>query len=215
MLTMSDIKANLKCRECGTPIPHPTAYQTLCDECAKRLKSAIALRPRVCVDCGVTFDGYPKSKRCPACRHERVLRLRAGYRAAERAGKQRKIGETYLCERCGNPYTLTGGLQRYCPDCKDEAALEANRAASREYMRAHRDEQKRSKYAVRYCVICGREITANTSIITCSPECALERRRQRQRAADARRGVGRGSQDYIPTKARGTPRTPKSAKKEE
>lgn len=198
-LRHSEVMSNVVCKDCGKSIPHPTKYQYLCAECARRNKSGSSLRERVCADCGNRFMGYPKSKRCPDCQHARELKLRAEYRSAQKKGHTRVLGGTYLCEVCGKPYILTGGKQKYCPACKESATKEACRALSREKQRRRLADNRVRKAKLRVCVVCGKPLPVGVLGITCSPECALERRRQWQRTADARRG-GSGDTNIVTTK---------------
>jgi len=98
------------------------------------------------------------------------------------------------CERCGGEYILTGGQQRYCKACSDEAIRENRRPKKREYQKDYDPGHKKrraAKEGVRLCVICGEPITgdrAKTPTITCGDACDAERRRLLQNDADIKRG---------------------------
>ena len=162
------------------------------------------VKPRVCQQCGATFEGGPRAMYCPACRLVRRREADKRFRAKGRKA-DRPLGSIDLCARCGREYIVNSSHQKYCPSCAPHAIREADRASSRAWNQAHKEtlyqaknEKRRKK---RYCIICGALITAKTATITCDdPECKRERARQRDRAAYARR-MGLPIPDgYAPTK---------------
>lgn len=72
---------------------------------------------RVCKECGSNFKGGPRAWYCPDCRAERTAKTNQEYRERKARGNSRTIGGTYICELCGEPYTLASGLQRFCDRC--------------------------------------------------------------------------------------------------
>lgn len=91
----------------------------------------------------------------------------------------RSIGSTAYCERCGQPYTVNSGLQRYCPECAPEAVREAANALSRAWNAEHitpeqRRIDRRSHAAEIPCKVCGRMFVPASAALTCSPACATE-----------------------------------------
>lgn len=195
------------CRQCGK-VFLGGPYTLYCPEC--RRQRSVIVKDRICQQCGRSFSGGPRARYCLECRHERRLeqdaRRRArGYRA------ERPLGSIDHCVVCGKEYIVNGGLQKYCPDCAYEAIREADRPMSRKWTQEHketyypqRNERRRSQ---RCCVICGKPITSKTSTVTCEdPACKLERKRQRQRAADAKRGGYAPPKNYTPTKRSGSPK---------
>lgn len=101
-----------------------------------------AMMPRTCRACGRVFDGGPRAWYCPACREERKKQAYRQYRQRKAAGNTRPIGSIDLCEICGKPYTVEGGLQRFCPDCAPAHLKAVDNAQSLAYKQAHPDAVK-------------------------------------------------------------------------
>ncbi len=202
-----EVMRNKVCRTCGKPIPNESQYATVCPECSTKNRSAARNKMRTCIDCGKEFMGYPKSKRCPECQSDADKRHNAEYRRRRKNGVARVIGQFYSCEICGKEYMLTSGQQKYCPDCKDKATRARDAELTRKWISAHHDEIEKRKYVARACVICGKPIPRGSQKITCSPECAKAREKQRRRAVYARKGIGEMPEDYVPTRInrKGTP----------
>lgn len=196
---MPEIRSNVICRECGTPIPHPTRYQKLCDECQQKAIHKDKKVERICIECGRQFIGGPSAKRCPDCKRERDRERARLHQQAKAAGHVRELGRTYICEACGKPYVLNSGMQKYCPDCMEEQRKKDTRAKVNEYMRANKG--KYPQYPrMRVCVICGKILEPGTRGITCSPECAEKRALQQYDASK-----GNPDPDYYPTMGAGHP----------
>ena len=177
------------CSRCGASIPDATKDTALCPECRAQAKRESVVRPRACRTCGKVFPGGPRAWYCPECRAER--KREADRRQRER-GRARKLGSIQICERCGKPYPLTGGRQRYCPDCAPDAVREAVAPKKREQARSYAHKNRRTLLSgVRRCVICGAPIVgerAKAATNTCSEACDAKRRRLRQREAVVKRG---------------------------
>lgn len=90
---------------------------------------------RACIDCGTILLMHIKSKRCPQCQTAANLKSDRESKRRQYAGVSRKLGSTDLCQRCGQPYVVKSGLQRYCPACASIAAQENDRAKSRDLAR--------------------------------------------------------------------------------
>lgn len=142
-----------------------------------------------CKICGAVFMGGPRATYCPVCRAE-IIRQRD--RDRKRNGPSRKLGSTDICAVCGKTYTVTSGMQRYCPDCAIDAIRAIDRAQGREYYQANKEwlkpvrNQRRRKTIV--CVICGKEFPANGKpTVTCSPECHAVRKKEWQKRGDEKR----------------------------
>lgn len=170
---------------------------------------SVVVKDRTCRQCGRTFPGGPRAWYCPDCRHLRALEF-----AARRRSKgnipERPLGSIDYCVVCGKEYVVNSARQKYCKDCAYEAVRRADRPASREWNQTHKAEYYPARNAKRrkprFCVICGKPITVKTATITCdNPDCKLERRRQHQRAADAKRYGTTYPKDYIPTKGKNKP----------
>ena len=139
-------------------------------------------REKVCVDCGGHYLGYPRSMRCPSCRAEAEKKALREYRERKRAGKARAIGSTDLCEVCGKPYTVAGGLQRMCEACAEErknaralASYHAGKDAYRGRRSALRAETTAQAARTRRkrCPTCGKDFTPDAMHrVYCSDACA-------------------------------------------
>lgn len=202
------------CLRCGSPLPK--GRRRYCsDECSRAAETERAAsqytppgpRPGVyrdnmtCETCGVTYRGHIRSKRCPACQADKQRRDNAEYKRRAKAGKTRQIGSTDLCAQCGQPYIVSGSLQRYCPDCAAEAVLNNSRASRRAWNkdyyadpanRARKASARRIKDRLTYtCAICGKEFFAPSGTVTCSDECRAIYRSQYMQAYDADRAESR------------------------
>lgn len=164
------------CLNCGE-VFEGRSDATLCSACAEQSIHSV-IRTRTCSVCGIQFPGGPSAKYCPDCRKERERERNHKYKQRRREGRSRKLGSTDLCEVCGKEYTVTAGLQKYCPDCAAEAIAAKDRIKSREWNAANIDYDKRREdrqkaTAFLKCVICGTEFQPDGGApITCSPECS-------------------------------------------
>lgn len=155
---------------------------TLCPACVKAQKST-TIRTRICRTCGKIFPGGPRAWYCPDCRRERQLKQgREAYHRAK-ARKTRKIGSTDACVICGESYTVTSGLQKYCPACAPEAIRGADRAAGRAWAAQNAPPEERKALrdahtAELTCKICGTPFKPHDASQTCSPECSAKLAKQ-------------------------------------
>lgn len=178
-----------KCKKCGRLFDVEKSEAYLCPECATLARKSSVYQVRVCIDCGATFEGYPRSKRCPGCNRAVCL---ARKREQNKHGSLRKLGSTDKCAACGAEYVVESGMQRYCKACAEEAVRENTRAHKRAYNAANPEILEKARAARRggkVCVICGGIVPSGTPTVTCSPECAAENRRRKQATAEARRKV--------------------------
>lgn len=135
------------------------------------------LQQRICQQCGCSFKGGPRAFYCPECREMRRLEYDRIYKQKLRAGYiGRPLGSIDKCEQCGKDYIVNGGLQRFCPDCQSIHAKEYDRETAIEFYHAHKDRINPVRYQRRRkppkkCAWCGKEFTAGTRALTCSPEC--------------------------------------------
>lgn len=142
------------------------------------------LRQRICKTCGREFAGGPRAWYCPDCRAERVREQNRRAKAKKRAGKNIVIGMTIKrCEVCGEPFIVTGSMQKYCKKCAADAIKEADRIQSRGWMQraaekygqdyiANRNVKKRRPKQVKICIICKKSFVAEQKTSkACSPEC--------------------------------------------
>ena len=137
------------------------------------------MRDRTCRGCGAVFLGGPRAWYCPSCRAERARTRCKNYRR----GVARPLGTTDLCQICGKPYVVIGGLQRYCKDCAETAIREKDRQQGMAYYLKHREkimEQKKEKHKLcpersnktAVCPICGKSFTVSYHYrVYCSDEC--------------------------------------------
>lgn len=165
---------------------------------------AVVIKTRICRQCGANFEGGPRAWYCPACRAERRREANALFRNKGRKAN-RPLGSVDKCVRCGAEYVVNSALQKYCPACAHDGGREADRPASRRWNQEHKEtyypDRNKKRRKARSCVICGAPITAKTATITCdNPACKLERKRQRQRATDAKRRGIQPPAGYVPTK---------------
>lgn len=177
----------LVCRRCGKPFAPETVSQTMCPACRLEARRASYRRERICQDCGQPFIGVPRQRRCPRCQAAAEAEWN---RAHKRTGPRRPLGSTDTCERCGAPYVVQSGAQRYCPACGPIALAENERAKKRREKAAERAAGIPTFHApiVTVCAVCGRPFHAKRyRATTCSPECKRELDRRQQRAADAKR----------------------------
>lgn len=182
------------CAVCGKPLP-PRRMKYCSDECRKadenQRRSAMTQgrhgpkrQMLICQDCGREALVYPKSIRCPDCQKEADDRALADFRRRKAAGKTRPIGSVDICQRCGQPYTVNAGLQKYCKACAGEALREHNRVKALElyhdkYDGNPEEKERRSKkrrlprYSPILCRVCGSEFIPETRHAAyCSPKCA-------------------------------------------
>lgn len=183
-----------RCAVCGKTLP-PRRSKYCSDNCARLGANALAravtsqrehpapFRTIRCPDCGVEVTVPIKSIRCPACQREANRRHERECKARRRAGRAREIGSIDLCRRCGQPYTVASGTQKYCPVCAPIAVAETDRAASRAWNKAHyatpekraelREGKRRPKPDPVACAICGsifQPVSARG--VYCSAQCA-------------------------------------------
>lgn len=88
------------------------------------------LLERVCQNSNRTFEGGPNAQYCPECRKERNKEYCKKSVLRKKQGEAREIGKLDLCDRCGRPYTVMSGTQRYCPECTPIGRINAKRRQS-------------------------------------------------------------------------------------
>lgn len=144
---------------------------------SKRPKCGV-YRDAVCIDCGKHFYGHIKSKRCPECAAVARSRASREYQQRVKAGAVRKLGSMDTCQRCGKPYVVESGLQRYCPVCAPVAVKENIIAARTAYSKEHYTSEDRARMRKhetnihRVCPVCGKEFASGTHYTKyCSDAC--------------------------------------------
>lgn len=182
-----------KCIICGEEVP-PNRTVYCCDECAaegarriardvkKDRPRAVVYTDKVCIDCGITYHGHIKSKRCPVCQREARLAADREYAHRCRIGAVRKLGSVDICERCGKNYTVTGGMQKYCPECAPLALAENDRKKSVEYWYHHKTEESEFDRAkgrrhiprTKICRTCGKAFETKGNSLYCCEKCRHE-----------------------------------------
>ena len=107
---------------------------------------------RICRMCGRTFSGGPRAWYCPECRIERN---KATGRDHKKHGTSRPLGSKDICLNCGKKYIVNGGLQKYCPDCREEMRKKVDNEQGTAYYykrydskakKEERSEKRREKY---------------------------------------------------------------------
>lgn len=152
-----------------------------------------SLGTRTCRRCGREFTGGPRAWYCPECRKKRNRQQKSKDNHKQRLGLTRKLGSTDYCACCGKPYTVTGGLQKYCPDCAAKAMREIDRNQALQYYEYNKEQINSARYdkqrvKTKKCVICGKEFDANgTARNTCSEECRRKQRKIWQKSGDSKR----------------------------
>jgi DNA-directed RNA polymerase subunit RPC12/RpoP len=161
------------CKHCGQTFEtdKPGAY--LCPDCAAESRRRSVYRERVCIDCGASFMGYPKSKRCPDCQGK-INRARNAQQ--KQRGPVRPLGSTDICQNCGKEYIVEVGRQRYCKECSAQAVHSNIKSHKRDYMASysseHQDEKEANRSFNKVCLICGKIFDSDKPTVTCSPECS-------------------------------------------
>lgn len=177
------------CKHCGNTFETDKRGAYLCPACALAAKQSSVYRERNCIDCKTTFMGYPKSKRCPDCQAQ-IDRERD--RAHKRNGPARNLGSIDICQYCGKEYIVQGSLQKYCKDCGPKQTAQNIKTHKRLYMAKISDKTAPQKAANRsynkVCLVCGKVFDADTTMVTCSPECAKKLKSFRMAETDFRRG---------------------------
>lgn len=179
----------IQCKRCGKII-EARGEQAYCEECRKIIKSESVMRTRICKECGIEFTGGPRASYCTECRKER--KKKADRERKKRKTSARQIGSIDTCEICGKEYIVSGGMQKYCKDCSENAVKEKVKAHKKIYMQGRREinqeRKKERKENRKICLICGRAFQADTPTVTCSKECERKLKTIRQEEADIRRG---------------------------
>lgn len=124
---------------------------------------------KICLKCGLLFEGRQPQTYCPEC-FEIQRRIVTGPRTCKVCGKEfaggptalycsdcrpkiirkrdkkyrdegfrRMIGSAAICERCGNEYTVSASRQKYCKKCGKIASREKAREYQYEYYHKNRD----------------------------------------------------------------------------
>lgn len=177
------------CKKCGAIFETARRYAYLCPACADASRKASVYRTRTCIDCGASFMGFPKSKRCPTCQASANRKRDAAIR---RDGPKRRLGSVDACACCGKEYVVENGRQRYCKSCAPAATRQNINATRRKYMADNAErisaQKAKNRSYNKVCIICGKVFDADTPTVTCSPECAEKLKYIRQGEADYRRG---------------------------
>lgn len=168
------------CKHCGEAFT-PRGQEICCPACRLLAWQDSRIRTRTCADCGRTFDGAPRQKRCPECQAER---RREQGRAHHRLGPRRPLGSTDRCQRCGRPYVVKSGAQRFCPECGETARKEE---ASRKKAAKLRGKPHADRTMIHICAVCGRHFRGTDAATTCSPDCHATLRRVRMAIIDEKR----------------------------
>lgn len=166
------------CKRCGVKFTPHTKAQFMCPECAKAARAEALLRARTlkCVRCGIEFEARAGAQYCRDCAREVQREHNTRYK---REGAARKLGSVDYCQRCGKEYTVVGGAQKYCPDCKEAARKSRKREHTQDQYYNHgrkeklREIKNRIKKDSTVCPVCGKIFSPVwNQKIYCSPECA-------------------------------------------
>lgn len=165
------------CRYCGRQFEGDPGANA-CPDCVESRRHVVML-PRICRTCGIIFRGGPRAWYCPECRAERRRQHDREAKSRAKAGATRPIGSTAYCDACGMPYSVRGGLQRYCPDCAPELvrrhAIEGAKAWNAVHATPEQRKTVRKAHAAPIrCVVCGRQFVPASAAVTCSGECSAK-----------------------------------------
>lgn len=169
------------CKHCGEAFVPDGADALCCPACRRLAWQDSRIRTRTCTECGKAFEGAPRQKRCPDCQ---AKARREQNRANKRAGARRPLGSIDLCQRCGKPYTVRSGAQRFCPECGETARREE---ASRKKAAKLRGKPHADRTRTHICAVCGRPFRGIDAATTCSPECKQTLRNVRMAIIDEKR----------------------------
>lgn len=101
--------------------------------------------PRVCRECGATFQGGPRAWYCPECRAERKKIQTKEYKQRKKAGKTVPVGSLIKCEICGKEIVKSSGSQRFCQECAARHLKEIDNQQSLEWKKANPEKVRESK----------------------------------------------------------------------
>lgn len=183
-------KTEKVCQICGKPFSG-RGESHYCSDCAAKIKSNV-IADRICIDCGTTFKGGPRARRCPICRE-------AARRAKKKKPTVRPLGSIDKCQRCGNEYTVESGRQKYCPACQKDAILEWQRIHKIGYNKKtniKNKKQEKRNAQLKACLYCQRAFRSDTASAYCSEYCKKEQAKLSQCIADIKRGQNRNLKKY-------------------
>lgn len=169
----------------------------LCPACVKASRTNV-IRQRICIDCGHTFDGGPRARRCLDCRKIKAAERNRRYK---KEGSKRKIGSMDICKMCGESYSVGSGGQKYCSEaCQRIALLQWQQEHKKEYNKKPeviqaRKERRNERQKV--CIYCLRKFWSNKSTDLCSDYCKEQQKKLKQCEADIKRGRERDLKSYL------------------
>ena len=156
------------------------------------------IKELTCKDCGKTFSGYHTKIYCDECIY---YRIRDEKNRRAKMGSNRKLGSIDNCVICGKEYVVKSGLQKYCPDCKEEQYLKVDRKGGLKYYHDNKDDinppryEKRRVEEIRLCAWCGKEFKHNGKPMTfCSSDCKRQSLNARYRIDEYKTCVWCGKQ---------------------
>jgi len=135
------------------------------------------IQDRTCRQCGAVFQGGPRAYYCPDCRHERQQEQNREHKRRKRAGLVRAVGSIDRCDHCSKEYTVTGGNQRYCPECGPMLLAEHDRVTGLQYYHDNKTvinpvRNKRRRIGLVICKECGKEFDPEgTRKLYCTQKC--------------------------------------------
>lgn len=106
---------------------------------------------RVCLKCGVEFDGRPDATLCAACA------------AASKAGS---VVRERTCRACGTTF-LGGPRAWFCPACRAERRRERDKSYHKKGYQRHLGDTD-------FCLICGNPYVVCSGLQKYCPECARD-----------------------------------------
>lgn len=112
-------------------------------------KQGAKLLPRICRQCGKTFDGGPRAWYCPDCRRIRAAESKKRTTERRKNGTIAVIGGKMLCDMCGAECIRNSANQRYCADCAKINECQKVREQSLRYYHENADIINPKRYQLR------------------------------------------------------------------
>lgn len=112
-------------------------------------KQGSILLPRICRQCGKTFDGGPRAWYCPDCRYLRQLESGRKSYYKQTHGLSLKIGSIMTCEMCGESCIRNSANQRFCEKCAIINIKNKDRQQSLDYYKKNKAKINERRYKLR------------------------------------------------------------------
>lgn len=101
--------------------------------------------PRVCKECGRTFNGGPRAWYCPECREIRKKEQNRAFKDRKKKGQVVPLGSVIKCVNCGAEFVKEGGLHQRCKRCAQIHLKEIDNMQSKEWKRKNQEKYLEAK----------------------------------------------------------------------